>query len=350
MRRPAGSGRARRGHFPAARGPGAGRDLRSSRCRWRAWCSRAAAAAFRSNSTALEKAAPRRDIARPKSAGEPSDARRPAPHPALELFNGLGGFAKDGREYVVVLGPGQTTPAPWINVIANADFGFQVSAEGSGYTWAGNSRENQITPWSNDPVGDRPGEAFYLREEDDGRAVVPDRAARCAIRGRSMSPAMATATAASNTPRTALPATCCNSCRRATRSKMSRLRLRNTTGAAAVYHGLRLCRMGARRLAQRRRPPLCETETRRRDRRACLRAIRGTRSSVAQSPSCRYRAGRQTPGPAIGANSSAATARSTRRPRWRRARRCRVGSVPAWIRAARCKPRSTCRRATTVEI
>ena len=63
---------------------------------------------------------------------------------------------------------GATTPAPWINVIANPGFGFQVSAEGSGYTWAENSRENQITPWSNDPVEDPAGEAFYVRDEMTG--------------------------------------------------------------------------------------------------------------------------------------------------------------------------------------
>jgi cyclic beta-1,2-glucan synthetase len=86
--------------------------------------------------------------------------------PALEFFNGLGGFAADGREYVTILGEGQWTPAPWINVIANPSFGFQVSVEGAGYTWSMNSRENQITPWSNDPVADRPGEVIYVRDED----------------------------------------------------------------------------------------------------------------------------------------------------------------------------------------
>ena len=88
--------------------------------------------------------------------------------PNLEFFNGLGGFAEDGREYVTILGPGQSTPAPWINVIANPTFGFQVATEGSGTTWSVNSRENQLTPWSNDPVTDRPGEAFYVRDEDTG--------------------------------------------------------------------------------------------------------------------------------------------------------------------------------------
>ncbi|WP_370655528.1 GH36-type glycosyl hydrolase domain-containing protein [Candidatus Binatus sp.] len=84
----------------------------------------------------------------------------------IEFFNGLGGFAKDGSEYVTTLGEGQWTPAPWINVIANSSFGFQVSVEGAGYTWSVNSRENQITQWSNDPVGDRPSEVIYVRDED----------------------------------------------------------------------------------------------------------------------------------------------------------------------------------------
>ena len=97
----------------------------------------------------------------------------PAPTPSLELFNGLGGFAEAGREYAIVLGPGQTTPAPWVNIIANPGFGFEVAAEGSGFTWAGNSRENQITPWSNDPVSNRTGEAFYLSDAATGALWCP---------------------------------------------------------------------------------------------------------------------------------------------------------------------------------
>jgi cyclic beta-1,2-glucan synthetase len=67
---------------------------------------------------------------------------------------------------VTVLDGDRATPAPWINVIANPGLGFQVAAEGSGYTWAENSRENQLTPWSNDPVADAPGEAIYIRDEE----------------------------------------------------------------------------------------------------------------------------------------------------------------------------------------
>ncbi len=91
----------------------------------------------------------------------------------LEYFNGLGGFADDGREYVIVLGQGQWTPAPWINVIANAQFGFTVSELGSGYTWSLNSRMNQLTPWSNDPVSDPSGEIFYLRDDETGELWTP---------------------------------------------------------------------------------------------------------------------------------------------------------------------------------
>ncbi len=97
-----------------------------------------------------------------------------APPPAaLEFFNGLGGFADDGKEYVTLLGPGQSTPAPWINVVANPRFGFQVATEGSGFTWCLNSRENQLTPWSNDPVTDRPGEVIYVRDEASGELWGP---------------------------------------------------------------------------------------------------------------------------------------------------------------------------------
>ncbi|HDL7990637.1 TPA: glycosyl transferase, partial [Yersinia enterocolitica] len=91
----------------------------------------------------------------------------------LEFFNGLGGFGQQGREYVTCLNDGENTPAPWINVIANQAFGFQVSASGSGYTWAENSRENQITPWLNDPVIDSSGECLYLRDDDSGQLWSP---------------------------------------------------------------------------------------------------------------------------------------------------------------------------------
>jgi cyclic beta-1,2-glucan synthetase len=123
----------------------------------------------------LDRVTDRRILARPfsKRAVLASAANVPPSLPNLEFFNGLGGFAEDGREYVTILGPGQSTPAPWINIVANPGFGFQVSTEGSGTTWSVDSGENQLTPWSNDPVTDRAGEAFYVRDDDTGDLWCP---------------------------------------------------------------------------------------------------------------------------------------------------------------------------------
>ncbi|MEO8242773.1 MAG: glucoamylase family protein [bacterium] len=109
----------------------------------------------------------------PETVWPPALIPTQVPLPVLEFFNGTGGFADDGREYVTVLRDGQTTPAPWVNVIANPGFGFHVSAEGSGFTWSENSRENQLTPWSNDPVSDPAGEAIYLQDLDSGQTWTP---------------------------------------------------------------------------------------------------------------------------------------------------------------------------------
>ncbi len=95
------------------------------------------------------------------------------PRHDLAYFNGLGGFSHDGREYVTILVAGETTPAPWVNVIANAQFGTVVSEGGSAYTWAENSREFRLTPWHNDPVSDVSGEAIYLRDEESGHFWSP---------------------------------------------------------------------------------------------------------------------------------------------------------------------------------
>ena len=96
-----------------------------------------------------------------------------APRAPMEFFNGLGGFTDKGREYQTVLNGTENTPAPWINVVANPSFGFQVSNEGSGFTWSMNSQQNQLTPWSNDPVGDAPGEAIYVRDDATGEVWGP---------------------------------------------------------------------------------------------------------------------------------------------------------------------------------
>jgi cyclic beta-1,2-glucan synthetase len=127
------------------------------------------------------------------------DGTRPIEAPVQAIFhNGLGGFSADGREYVLLLKYGKNPqkdaqangtgkkqaqpdlanashlpPAPWANVIANSNFGFLISESGSACTWAGNSQTNRLTPWSNDPVSDVPGEAIYLRDEKSGEIWSP---------------------------------------------------------------------------------------------------------------------------------------------------------------------------------
>jgi len=90
----------------------------------------------------------------------------------LLYHNGIGGFRPDGKEYCIRL-EHENTPAPWINVIANPNFGFIVSESGSGYTWYKNSHEFRLTPWSNDPVSDPPGEVIYILDKDTGALFTP---------------------------------------------------------------------------------------------------------------------------------------------------------------------------------
>ncbi|HWA39625.1 MAG TPA: hypothetical protein VG873_17355 [Burkholderiales bacterium] len=110
---------------------------------------------------------------------KPGPAKRAEPRPAappereLAFFNGLGGFTPDGREYVITTSPGQVTPAPWVNVLANPQFGSVISESGLAYTWSENAHEARLTPWGNDPVGDAGGEAFYLRDEESGQLWSP---------------------------------------------------------------------------------------------------------------------------------------------------------------------------------
>ena len=162
----------RRQYFSAASGPDYSR--RSGLCskRLRELCCSAGAARLSEQITRSQRI----EIAPSPAPRPPRPSKRqdvPLPQQALDFFNGLGGFAEQGREYVTVLGEGLRTPAPWINVIANPSFGFLVSESGSGYTWSLNSHENQLTPWSNDPVTDPPGEAIYIRDESTGEVWSP---------------------------------------------------------------------------------------------------------------------------------------------------------------------------------
>ncbi len=95
------------------------------------------------------------------------------PEPALQLTSRYGGFSADGAEYVIRLQEGESTPAPWANVLANPYFGTVISESGSAYTWAENAHEFRLTPWANDPVSDGGSEVLYLRDEESGRVWSP---------------------------------------------------------------------------------------------------------------------------------------------------------------------------------
>lgn len=86
----------------------------------------------------------------------------------LIFFNGSGGFSPDGKEYVIITDNNNKTPAPWVNVIANPNFGTVISESGSAYSWTENAHELRLSSWSNDPVSDNSGEAFYIRDEESG--------------------------------------------------------------------------------------------------------------------------------------------------------------------------------------
>ena len=93
--------------------------------------------------------------------------------PDLILGNHLGGFTSDGSEYVITTTQAEKTPLPWVNVLANPQFGSVVSESGLAYTWSENAHEFRLTPWSDDAVGASTGEAFYLRDEESGHFWSP---------------------------------------------------------------------------------------------------------------------------------------------------------------------------------
>jgi cyclic beta-1,2-glucan synthetase len=121
--------------------------------------------------------APARATAVPATHGRGAAPASLAGDPELLLENGKGGFARDGREYVLRIPRGASAddlpPMPWVNVLANPTFGTIVSERGAANTWHGNSREHRLTPWSNDPIFDPHGEALWVRDEDAGEFWSP---------------------------------------------------------------------------------------------------------------------------------------------------------------------------------
>ena len=260
--------------------------------------------------------------------------------PNLEFFNGFGGFSADGQEYITVLRDGQSTPAPWINVIANPKFGFQVSAEGSGYTWAGNSRDNQLSPWSNDPVADRPGEVIYLRDEDTGAlwgpTALPIRHGRATYvvrhgRGYSQFEHTQLGIALELLQFVALDAPI----------KVSRLTISNVSGRTRRLSVTAYVEwvLGASRGAT---APYISTHI---DDATGAMLARNLRSGAGPRVAFADLSGRQSSWTGdrrefLGRNGTLARPQHCSVPR-----RCRAGWVRDWIRAARCSPRSNCRPA-----
>ncbi|WP_183752200.1 GH36-type glycosyl hydrolase domain-containing protein [Pseudochelatococcus contaminans] len=123
----------------------------------------------------IEASLARRKQIRPAAGSPVSGGVEPAPVSGdnLLFWNGFGGFSDSDHDYVVRLSGQRVTPHPWINVIANRDFGFHVSSEGAAFTWSCNSRDFQLTPWSNDPVTNRPGEGLYIHDRDTGASFSP---------------------------------------------------------------------------------------------------------------------------------------------------------------------------------
>ena len=91
--------------------------------------------------------------------------------PSANAAAPVGRFVEASGEFVFDITAHNRPPRPWVNVVANANFGFQVSEAGSGYTWATNSRLHQITPWSNDAVEDPPHEHFQLQDLATGELL-----------------------------------------------------------------------------------------------------------------------------------------------------------------------------------
>ena len=77
--------------------------------------------------------------------------------PADRLETGVSeGFRDDG--YVI-----RRHGHPLCNVLANSEFGCVVSQNSLGFTYAMNSRENKLTPWSNDIMRDNNGEMLLVK-------------------------------------------------------------------------------------------------------------------------------------------------------------------------------------------
>lgn len=90
----------------------------------------------------------------------------------LLYYNGFGGFSKEGNEYIIYTNE-KRTPMPWSHILTNENFGTLITANGGGYIWSGNARENKITTWSNDPIEDKPSEKLCYEYKENNYNLLP---------------------------------------------------------------------------------------------------------------------------------------------------------------------------------
>ena len=94
------------------------------------------------------------------------------------FFNGLGGFTPDGHEYVVTIAAG-IGDAGALGERAREPRVRHASSPRAARPTAGprTPTSSGSRPWTNDPVTDAGGEAFYIRDEESGRFWSPTSAA-----------------------------------------------------------------------------------------------------------------------------------------------------------------------------
>ncbi len=91
----------------------------------------------------------------------------------LQFFNGVGGYDKAQKEYVIFYGKNIQPPRPWSHIVANSHIGFLATDRGMSFTWATNSYDNKLTVPYNDPLAQFTSEAIYLRDEETGVCASP---------------------------------------------------------------------------------------------------------------------------------------------------------------------------------
>ena len=110
------------------------------------------------------------DPKHPEAGPTPSQTPKGHRHSKKYFAADYGYFTEDGREYVITR---PDTPRPWVNVIANPDYGFVVSQNGSGFSWRRNSQLLRLNRWEQDLIRDEYGKYFYIRDIENGHVWSP---------------------------------------------------------------------------------------------------------------------------------------------------------------------------------